>query len=71
MRASAKVRNAWRSGVLALDYGRFDFGYNGSGPPKLFEFNCDTPTSMLETAIVQWYWKEVNTVKLKKGKKTL
>ena len=52
------VRSAWKAGVPALDYGRFDFGYNGSGPPKLFEFNCDTPTSMLETAIVQWEWKE-------------
>jgi glutathionylspermidine synthase len=52
------VRNAWRAGVPALDYGRFDFGYTGSGPPKLFEFNCDTPTSMLETAIIQWDWKE-------------
>jgi glutathionylspermidine synthase len=52
------VRNAWRNQGPALDYGRFDFGYNGSGPPKLFEFNCDTPTAMLETAVVQWEWKE-------------
>lgn len=52
------VRASWRGGVPALDYGRFDFGYGSSGPPKLFEFNCDTPTAMLETAIVQWEWKE-------------
>jgi glutathionylspermidine synthase len=52
------VRAAWEMQGAALDYGRFDFGYNGQGPPKLFEFNCDTPTAMLETAIVQWYWKE-------------
>lgn len=52
------VRNAWRAQGPALDYGRFDFGYIGSGAPKLFEFNCDTPTSMLETAVVQWEWKE-------------
>ncbi|PLK27581.1 glutathionylspermidine synthase family protein [Novosphingobium sp. TH158] len=52
------VRQAWQRQDPMLDYGRFDFGYNGSGPPKLFEFNCDTPTSMLETAIVQWDWKE-------------
>lgn len=52
------VRDAWQAQPPALDYGRFDFGYHGSGPPKLFEYNCDTPTAMLETAIVQWFWKE-------------
>jgi len=52
------VRDAWQAQPPALDYGRFDFGYNGAGPPKLFEYNCDTPTAMLETAIVQWFWKE-------------
>lgn len=52
------VKASWTGDVPALDYGRFDFGYAGSGPPKLFEFNCDTPTAMLETAIVQWAWKE-------------
>lgn len=52
------VRDAWQTQPPALDYGRFDFGYHGSGPPKLFEYNCDTPTAMLETAIVQWFWKE-------------
>ncbi len=52
------VRSAWQQQVPALDYGRFDFAWDGSGDPKLLEFNCDTPTSMLETAIVQWYWKE-------------
>lgn len=52
------VSTSWKTSVPALDYGRFDFGYNGGGAPKLFEYNCDTPTSMLETAIVQWFWKE-------------
>ena len=52
------VREMWRDEPPALDYGRFDFGYDGSGPPKLFEFNCDTPTAMLEAAVVQWEWKE-------------
>jgi glutathionylspermidine synthase len=52
------VRAAWRAQVPALDYGRFDFGYDGQGQPKLFEFNCDTPTAMLEAAVVQWGWKE-------------
>lgn len=52
------VRSSWRAHVPALNYGRFDFGYNGQGQPKLFEFNCDTPTAMLEAGVVQWYWKE-------------
>jgi len=36
-------------------YGRFDFGYDGKNL-KLFEFNADTPTSLYEAAVVQWYW---------------
>ena len=39
-------------------YGRFDFAYDGSAPPKLLEYNADTPTSLLEAAVAQWYWLE-------------
>ncbi|MGC1301678.1 MAG: glutathionylspermidine synthase family protein [Caulobacteraceae bacterium] len=52
------IVEAWRAEPPALNYGRFDLGYDGKGPPKLFEFNCDTPTSLLEAAVVQWQWKE-------------
>ena len=52
------ITEAWRAEPPALNYGRFDLGYDGKGPPKLFEFNCDTPTSLLEAAVVQWQWKE-------------
>jgi glutathionylspermidine synthase len=49
-------------------YGRFDIRY-GNHPdlvrddpslaiPKLLEFNADTPTSLLEAAIIQWQWLE-------------
>ena len=37
-------------------YGRFDLAYDGVNPPKLLEYNADTPTSLLEAAVVQWYW---------------
>lgn len=37
-------------------YGRFDFRYDGRRMPKLLEYNADTPTSLLEASIVQWYW---------------
>ena len=52
------IKAAWKDDPPSLNYGRFDLGYNGRGDPKLFEFNCDTPTSMLEAAVVQWDWKE-------------
>ena len=52
------IAEAWAAEPPALNYGRFDLGYDGQGPPKLFEFNCDTPTSLLEAAVVQWQWKE-------------
>ncbi|MFY8193673.1 MAG: glutathionylspermidine synthase family protein, partial [Novosphingobium sp.] len=52
------VREAWKRRSLALDFGRFDFAWDGTGAPKLLEYNCDTPTSLLETSIIQWFWKE-------------
>jgi glutathionylspermidine synthase len=39
-------------------YGRFDFIYEGLGPPKIFEYNADTPTALLEAAVIQWKWLE-------------
>jgi len=37
-------------------YGRFDFAYDGVGPPKLLEFNADTPTALVEASVAQWHW---------------
>lgn len=37
-------------------YGRFDLAYDGSGPPKLLEYNADTPTALVEAAVAQWHW---------------
>ncbi|MEG3634219.1 glutathionylspermidine synthase family protein [Micromonospora palythoicola] len=39
-------------------YGRFDLWYDGSWPPKLLEYNADTPTALVEASIIQWYWLE-------------
>ena len=36
-------------------YGRFDLAFK-NGEIKLLEFNADTPTSLFEAGIVQWYW---------------
>src|SRR5215469_13623162 len=49
------IENSWETGPPSL-YGRFDFAYDGVNPPKLLEYNADTPTSLVEAAVVQWYW---------------
>lgn len=36
-------------------YGRFDLGFDGKNI-KLLEFNADTPTSLYEASVIQWYW---------------
>jgi glutathionylspermidine synthase len=46
---------AWNEEPPAL-YGRFDVMYDGTHPPKLLEYNADTPTSLLEAAVIQWNW---------------
>ncbi|MDB4984820.1 MAG: Glutathionylspermidine synthase [Patescibacteria group bacterium] len=48
------IERSWNGDHPAI-YGRFDFGYDGKNL-KMFEFNADTPTSLFEAAIVQWYW---------------
>lgn len=35
-------------------YGRFDLAFDGVGPPKMLEYNADTPTALLEAAVAQW-----------------
>lgn len=37
-------------------YGRMDLAYNGDEPPKLLEYNADTPTALVEASVIQWYW---------------
>ncbi|HYF04125.1 MAG TPA: glutathionylspermidine synthase family protein [Patescibacteria group bacterium] len=49
------IERSWNDDAPSV-YGRFDLAYNGTGEPKLLEFNADTPTSLFEAAIVQWFW---------------
>lgn len=51
------IEESWRRRDPHV-YGRFDLRYDGTGPPKLLEYNADTPTSLLESAVIQWYWKQ-------------
>jgi glutathionylspermidine synthase len=37
-------------------YGRFDLTYDGTAPPRLLEYNADTPTALVEAAVAQWFW---------------
>jgi glutathionylspermidine synthase len=37
-------------------YGRMDLVYDGVNPPKLLEYNADTPTALFEAAVLQWEW---------------
>ena len=48
------IEDSWNNDAPAI-YGRFDFAFN-DGIPKLLEFNADTPTSLFESSVVQWYW---------------
>lgn len=49
------IREAWEKEPPSI-YGRFDLMYNGASPPKLLEYNANTPTSLLEASVIQWYW---------------
>lgn len=58
-RIVALIEQSWagRDTEVSL-YGRFDLRYDGDAPPRLFEYNADTPTSLLEAAGPQWFWLE-------------
>lgn len=51
------IAESWRRSDPDV-YGRFDLAYDGVSPPKMLEYNADTPTSLIEAAVVQWYWLE-------------
>jgi glutathionylspermidine synthase len=36
--------------------GRFDLLCDGVNPPKLAEYNADTPTALVEASVAQWFW---------------
>lgn len=51
------IRTAWEAEPPSI-YGRFDLAYDGASHPKLLEYNANTPTALLEAAVVQWYWRQ-------------
>jgi len=48
------IERSWTEDHPAI-YGRFDLAWR-DGQLKLLEFNADTPTSLYEAGIVQWFW---------------
>lgn len=52
------IERSWEQDTPSI-YGRFDLAYDAvKDELKLLEFNADTPTSLFECGVVQWYWKE-------------
>ncbi len=51
------IEESWARGEPTL-YGRFDLAFDGRGAPRMLEYNADTPTSLVEAAVAQWYWLE-------------
>ena len=51
------IEHSWTAGEKNL-YGRFDLRFDGNGPPRLLEYNADTPTALFEAAVIQWDWLE-------------
>ncbi len=51
------IRWSWAQQEPSV-YGRFDLVYDGSEPPKMLEYNADTPTTLVEGAVAQWYWQQ-------------
>ena len=48
------IKKSWDQYNYSL-YGRFDFFFDGK-EIKLYEYNADTPTSLLESSLIQYYW---------------
>ena len=55
------IKESWENDVHWHLYSRFDLAGGLDGKPiKLIEFNADTPTSLFETAIIQWALLKAN-----------
>lgn len=54
---AALATKSWRAKHRNV-VGRFDLQFDGSAPPKLYEYNADTPTALFEAAVAQWHWFE-------------
>src|SRR5262245_49580225 len=53
--AAPMIVRSWERDDFSL-YGRFDLAFDGESPPKLLEYNADTPTALVEASVAQWFW---------------
>src|SRR5262245_57170765 len=51
------IERSWEQEPPSL-YGRFDLALTQDGEVKMLEYNADTPTALLEAAVIQWSWFE-------------
>ncbi|WJJ54645.1 glutathionylspermidine synthase group 1-like protein [Acinetobacter phage AB1I1M-1] len=51
------IETSWKRNDPTL-YGRFDLAYGVDGSLKMFEYNGDTPVSILECSVAQWNYIE-------------
>ena len=49
------ICKSWDEDEISV-VGRFDLLYDGVNPPKLAEYNADTPTALVEASVAQWFW---------------
>jgi glutathionylspermidine synthase len=50
------IKKSWEKEEWSM-FGRFDFYFDDKSKLKMFEYNADTPTSLLEASLAQWEWK--------------
>lgn len=52
------IRESWKIGRVDFQ-GRFDLAFDGKNPPKLIEYNADTPSLQLESSVLSddWLWE--------------
>jgi len=51
------VRASWDAGQRDF-LGRFDWSYDGKNPPKMLEYNGDTPSLLMESSRISELWKK-------------
>ncbi len=49
------IIESWNDDAPTL-FGRFDLSWDGKSAPRMLEYNADTPTSLIEASVAQWYW---------------
>ena len=66
------IKKSWENDVHWHIYGRFDLAGGIDGKPiKLIEFNADTPTSLVESALLQWALLQHNNMNEEKQFNTI